>query len=271
MTGWTAEAVLAAAADWTWAPPDARQVRTDEYQLVEYPEYYHSSYPVKVVWSRSGRLAGELIDEVAWRAREWGHAEVAWHISAATRPAGTEAELTRRGATLAETLQVLAYDMSAGLPALDEPAGVDWKIVQDEETARASQRIQQEVWGGGGDEVDQASVDRALAEAKDGLASWSSFSVVAFIGGQPASDGGCTLAGEVARLWGAGTRPALRGQGGYRVVLGRRMAVAREQGATLALVKGRVETSAPILRRAGFRGYGEEYTYRLALDGGTAP
>jgi hypothetical protein len=34
-------------------------------------------------------------------------------------------------------------------------------------------------------------------------------------------------------------------------------------------VKGRVETSAPILRRAGFRGYGEERSYRLALDGGT--
>jgi hypothetical protein len=43
------------------------------------------------------------------------------------------------------------------------------------------------------------------------------------------------------------------------------MAVARERDATLALVKGRVETSAPILRRAGFALYGEERCYRLDL------
>lgn len=268
MTGWTADAVLAAAADWTWVPPDARQVRTDDYQLVEYPAYYHSD-PVKVVWCCSGRPSGELIDEVGRRVTEWGHAEVGWDVSATTRPAGIAAELTRRGATLAETAQVLAYDMTGGRPALDEPSGVEWKIVQDEDTARASQRIQLDVWDDGGAEPDQATVDRALAEARDGLAHWSSFSVVAFIGGQPASSGGCTLVDGVARFWGAGTRPALRGRGGYRVVLGRRMAVAREHGATLALVKGRADTSAPILRRAGFRSYGEQHTYRLVLDGGT--
>jgi GNAT superfamily N-acetyltransferase len=269
VTGWTADAVLAAAADWTWVPPDARQLRTDDYQLVEYPEYYHLSLPVKVIWSRSGRPAGELIDEVAGQVREWGHGEVGWHISAVTRPAGTEAELARRGATVADTWQVLAYDMTGGLPPLDEPAGVVTKIVRDEQTAEASQRIQQDVWSDGG-EVDQASVDRALAEARDGLADWSSFQVVAFIGGQPASDGGCTLAGGAARLWGGGTRPAFRGRGAYRAVLARRMAVARAHGATLALVKGLVDTSVPILRRAGFRVYGGERSYRLVLDGGTS-
>ena len=31
----------------------------------------------------------------------------------------------------------------------------------------------------------------------------------------------------------------------------------------MALVKGRVETSAPILRRAGFAAYGEERAYRV--------
>jgi hypothetical protein len=43
------------------------------------------------------------------------------------------------------------------------------------------------------------------------------------------------------------------------------MALAREHGATLALVKGRVETSGPILRRAGFTAYGEERSYCVSV------
>jgi hypothetical protein len=40
-----------------------------------------------------------------------------------------------------------------------------------------------------------------------------------------------------------------------------RLAIARSHGARLALVKGRVETSGPILRRAGFTAYGQERSY----------
>ena len=76
--------------------------------------------------------------------------------------------------------------------------------------------------------------------------------------GAPAATGGCTRAGAVARLWGAGTRPDLRGRGAYRALVAHRIAVAHELGATLALVKGRVATSAPILRRLGFTAYGQE-------------
>jgi hypothetical protein len=46
---------------------------------------------------------------------------------------------------------------------------------------------------------------------------------------------------------------------------GSRIGLAREHGATLALVRGRVQTSGPILLRAGFTGYGEERLYRLAV------
>lgn len=78
--------------------------------------------------------------------------------------------------------------------------------------------------------------------------------------------GGCGLVGEVARLWGAGTRTAFRGRGAYRLVLAERLRLAAAQGATLALVKGKVDTSGPILRRAGFAAYGEERAYRLDLS-----
>jgi hypothetical protein len=263
VTGWTEAEVAAAAAAWCWVPPDAGEVLTDDYQLASYPAHYHT-YPACVLWSRSERPAGELIGEVAGHVRGWGLAEVHWCVSADTRPAGTEAELVRRGATLADTAQVLGYDMGAGLPGLDEPAGVRWEVVSDEASVRANRLIYREVWGEGG-EPDEAEVGQELASVRQQLADWSGFRVVSFVNGEPASFGGCTLVDGVARLWGAGTRAALRGHGAYRVVLARRMALAREHGATLALVRGRVETSAPILRRAGFRGYGEVRAYKIAV------
>ncbi len=64
----------------------------------------------------------------------------------------------------------------------------------------------------------------------------------------------------------AGTRSAWQHRGAYRAVLAERLHRAPDQGATLALVKGRVATSAPILKRAGFSPYGEERCYRLDVD-----
>jgi hypothetical protein len=69
----------------------------------------------------------------------------------------------------------------------------------------------------------------------------------------------------VARLWGGGVVPEARGRGAYRAVLAERLRYACEQGATLALVKGRVETSGPVLRRAGFAAHGQERSYVLTL------
>jgi hypothetical protein len=266
VSAWTQEAIVAAAAAWRWVPPDAHQVLTPEYQLVWYPEHYRT-FPVVVLWSRSERPVGELIEEAGQYARVWGHREVHWSVTDATRPTGTEAELLRRGAPLAETAQVLAYDMTAGLSGLaglPESPGVTWQVVSDEASVRAGQVVDREVWGNPKAPTD-AEIELALAEAERGLADWSSFRIVSYLNGEPASFGGCTLVDGVARLWGAGTRAALRGHGAYRVVLARRMAVAREHGATLVLVKGRVETSAPILRRAGFRPYGEQRTYLVEV------
>ncbi len=51
-----------------------------------------------------------------------------------------------------------------------------------------------------------------------------------------------------------------------RAVLAERLRLARDHGATLALVKGRVLTSGPILLRAGFADYGEERCYWLPVS-----
>ena len=85
------------------------------------------------------------------------------------------------------------------------------------------------------------------------LAAWSSFRVLASVRGEPAAVGGCTLRGEVAHLWGAVTLREYRRRGAYRAVLAERVRLAHVHGATLALAKGALETSGPILLRVRVR------------------
>lgn len=297
MRRWTREAVTAAADEWVWVPPDAEQVLTDEYQLIAYPHYYQ--HPTQVAWSAAGRPAAELVDEVAAQVRRWGRDRVFWWVRADSRPADTEAVLRSRGATLAQTVTVLAYDLTDGLPDLGLPGGLAGpafaalplaarpvsghgtanapagtrlvpaelmraELVRTEPTLRASQLVNAEVWD---ERPERTAADIAaeLAEVRAALEAWSDFRIVVYADGQPAAAGGCGLVDGVARLWGAGTRQAFRGRGAYRVLLAARIGLAREHGATLALVKGRVETSGPILRRAGFTAYGQERSYCLRV------
>ena len=82
--------------------------------------------------------------------------------------------------------------------------------------------------------------------------------------GVPIGTAGHVMAGDVLRLWGACVAPEARGTGVYRALLDHRLRAGVASGARMALVKGRVETSAPVLLRAGFQRYGEERSYRLA-------
>jgi GNAT superfamily N-acetyltransferase len=168
--------------------------------------------------------------------------------------------LTDRGAVVSDTVQVLALELS-DLPAGD-PA-VHWEIVHDEQTLRDARQVYREVWGGPEPSADRW--ERDLAEVALPVGEREAFQLVAYVEGEPASAGGCTRAADVARLWGAATRPAWRGHGAYRAVVAARLDLAREHGATLGLVKGLVTTSGPILRRLGFTAYGEERLLTLDL------
>ncbi len=108
-----------------------------------------------------------------------------------------------------------------------------------------------------------ADLDRWAVEAADGHVR-----VVGAVEGVPCTTGGMTLVDDVARLWAGVTLPEFRGRGGYRAVLAERLRVARERGATMGLVKGRVETSAPILRRLGFDVFDDERAYRRSTAHG---
>ena len=76
--------------------------------------------------------------------------------------------------------------------------------------------------------------------------------------GEPVGTGGITIADGVGRLWSGSVLEQHRGRGVYRALLAARLAYAVAHGCTMGLVKGRVETSGPILRRAGFEVYGQE-------------
>jgi GNAT superfamily N-acetyltransferase len=89
--------------------------------------------------------------------------------------------------------------------------------------------------------------------------------LVAYVHGAAAGSGGVTMADDVARLWGGAVVPAARGRGVYRAVLAERLTYAVAQGASMALVRGKADTSGPILRRAGFTAFGHEILYDVPL------
>jgi GNAT superfamily N-acetyltransferase len=266
LSPWTRERVLDAAAEMEWLPDGAIELQTEDYRLVRYPDAVldPTFHAAQVTWSRTTRPLEEVIDEIAAHVRGWNLPGVAWWVSAASQPPDTEQALRGHGAELIDAVQVLARELGGGLPDLDVPAGVAVELVRDERTFRASSAVTVRGWGR--TEPDEAETAAKLAEALQNLATWSSFRVVAFDHGEPVSTGGCTLDGEVAQLWGAVTLPASRGRGSYRAVLAERLRLARDHGATLALVKGRVLTSGPILLRAGFADYGEERCYWLPVS-----
>lgn len=256
-TPWDDAAVLAASTAWSWVPDFARSVRTEEYLVVAYPESFLTPTGARVLGSDGAdRDPHDLVDEVHAVARDLGRDRLWWTVSDTTSP-GVEAEVERRGGTVVERSDVLAFDLSTGrVPDLGVPGDVAVRRVVKRADVLESLVISQLAFGG--NEPDDAEVDLNVAEVDKGLVDDSGGRVLASVDGRPASTGGWTLAGPVARFWGAGTHPDLRGRGAYRAVLQARLRHVVDGGATLALTHGRVETSSPILRSVGFRRYGEQ-------------
>ncbi len=251
----TPEHVLAEAAAWVWVPPEARTVDTDEFLLIAYPAYF-SDPTVATRWN-SERPADELIDDVLDAAHGLGRDCVNFfELGDATRPPELERRLRERGAELTETLAVLALDLTAGLPDLDVPGDLEVRRVTTLDDLRATDAIDVQVFGGSpADEESLAATASRLAEDHRFLA---------LRDGVPVGAAGHLVVGETIRLWGGAAVPEARHTGVYRALLDHRLRIGHEEGCRLALVKGRVDTSAPVLLRAGFRQFGEIRAYRLA-------
>lgn len=252
-----AAAVMSAALAWSYAPAGTPEVRTEEFLLVARPTTWVN--PTIVNRIDSPRPSGELVGAVLRAAEKLGREDITFWTHSGTRPADLAEHLLARGAVLDEVLAVLARPL-VDLPDLAVPGDVEVRVAIDLDTLLDLDRVSVAVFGG-----TLTTEDDLLATYDGDLATGVGF--VAYRGASPVASAGLTIRDGAARLWGAGTLPEARHTGAYRALLAHRLLVGRDHGAAMALVKGRLETSAPILRRAGFASYGEERSYRLIVAG----
>ena len=260
----SAEKVIAASNAWSWIPDNATTEATEEYLLVRFPDYFE--HPLELLrFSPAEGPAGypEAIDTVLDRARRFDAGDLYWWVRLDSPPEVAKL-LAARGATVDETLDVLAVDLSPGPPELLPPArAVTLRWATDVATLRDGTQVGVVVFGGS-----MPPEDRLVEEAKRDTATVASGDggmVVAYCDGEPVGSGGIAMAEGVARLWGGAVRQEARRQGVYRAILDARLRYGAAHGAAMALVKGRIQTSAPILRQAGFAAYGREIMYRVPL------
>ena len=257
----TVESVTAATNAWSWTLDNMTVVEDGQYKIGRLPDYF--DHQLTVMEFRPSGPLGPAVDAVLERARAFGLPKLRWEIRLDS-PAELPAELTARGGDLVLELDVLACDLRKGAPTLPS-ASVDVRTrwATDLETARDASAISVAGFGGAlppDDRIEaNAAKDAANVPAGEGGM------LVGYVNGLPSGAGGVTMVDGVARLWGGVVVPSARGQGVYRAVLDARLAYAWAHGATMALVKGKIDTSAPILRRAGFAAYGRQPVYDIPL------
>lgn len=253
-----ADAVATASAAWVYVPDVATVVETDDFLLVRYPPWFDAEL-VLAGFHPQGDV-GTAIAAALEAARASGLAELTWWVKL-DAPPGVEQTIADLGER-DETLDVLALDLSAGVP----PTGasdVEVRWVLDDASVRASHEVTAAVFGGAVPPEERIAVE--AEQARGDLAAGAAALGVAHLEGRPVGSGGVSVVDGVARLWGGSVLEHARGRGAYRALLGARLAFGAEHGARMALVKGRVETSGPILRRAGFEVFGQERSYRVPL------
>jgi hypothetical protein len=226
----------------------------DEYRLTFHPDR------TIVQWSATDRPLPELIAEVRNRVRDAGRPVLRWWVNDRTAPADTAEVLQQHGFELIETVEVLAVELidpDQLTAALQVPEDVIARPANDAESIYLAGQIGSKVFN------EAPPTPAQLAEDNEHLAQESppTRRYVAYLENQPVGSAGYTLVDDVLRLWGGGVLPEARGRGAYRALLAARCLDGIRRGATLALVKGRTETSAPVLRRAGFASYGIEKCY----------
>lgn len=261
MAEWDPESVMAAADEWAWIPEGAPHVRTPDYLVIRYPDWFVFPTTARVLRPPDG--ASAVIDEAHAIVRGW-HRDCVWWVVSDNGPSpAVEEELRRRGAEVTERTDILAIPLGGGVPDVAAPDDVQVRAVEDESSLRDALSVEADAFEWPEPTAEQ--VRDGLAEVRAGQASGLAGRLVAYVDGRPAATAGWGRAGEVLRLWGAGTAQAFRGRGAYRALLDARLQLGEELGCTLALTHGRVHTSAPILKRVGFTRYGEQRQLRIGV------
>jgi GNAT superfamily N-acetyltransferase len=247
---WPAGEVLRASAAWVsrWFPPDA--VHVD----LGWLEFYVADGAATVMRVVPGDMpAAELAGRVLGELRGRRVAEAFWSVGPGFVPEGAGRVLLALGAGVDRTIDICAYPLGGLLPGGPLPGAVTARPVLTRQDAADYERASAAAWGYR--QPSDADIDRTFAALAPGC-------FTGYWDKTPAGAGGYTLAGEVARLWGAGVVPAFRGRGVYRALVRARLAQASGRGAALALVHAE-PTSSPVLRRLGFRVYGQRQVLAL--------
>lgn len=249
--------ILRAAASWAWFPRDSERA-DDHLLLVRYPTRFGGG--VRGSQVRSSSDAATVLDHALERTREWGESRLTFWTNPSDGP-DLEEELRRRGAEHIDTVAVLAGAIDE--LTVDVPPEATGEVVRTLDQVRDVDAINVPVWEQA--PLDDEGLRVELGEVTARRKAGEGLRVLGRLDGRPVSTGGCTIVDGFTRLWGAATLPEFRGRGVYRAVLAERLRASVGLGATTALVKGRVATSAPILTRVGFHHYGDERAYRLDL------
>ncbi len=179
-------------------------------------------------------------------------------------PADLEAELSARGATVKLVLEIMAADLSGGVPELRQPVvDVSLRWATDAATARDGVTMEAAAFNGAVPPDDR--IEALAARNAASVPAGGGGMVVAYLDGEPIGSGGVQVVDGVARLTGGVVVPQWRRRGVYRALLGARLTYAVGQGATMALVKANPTTSGPILLASGFTSYGPEPVYAVPL------
>jgi GNAT superfamily N-acetyltransferase len=247
--GWSRQRVLEESAAWTspWYPPGSL------HRNLGWLEYYVVGSTATVMrLGAMGRDVDRLVESVRAELRSEQVTEAYWTVGPASWPPGLDDALISAGAGVDSTVDICAHDLTDGVPDALDCAGatssVSVRHVRSRQDVAAFQRVTAAAWGY--PPPSQDDVERAVANLRRGyvLGCWQ---------GEPVGVGGCTLAADVARFWGAAVVPAARGQGVYRALVRARMADAAAHGATLALVHAQPGSSA-VLQRVGFTVHGQQ-------------
>jgi ribosomal protein S18 acetylase RimI-like enzyme len=257
-----ARRVRAAAAAWRWIPYDATTVTGAGADLVisgDHARVYGTD-------AMSRTPAPDLVDEARALAAEAGATSLTWVVLTAGRPADLDDVLAARGAALVEDLEVMARPLGRELPHPAGPPAIDLRLVDTPRLLSQAYELDSTVLG---TPIRSAHFLRVaatvLAKQVAAGADRTQYRYVSVADSMVVATAGLTLDASVARLWGAAVLPEHRRRGHYQALLATRTRVAVRRGATLALAKARTGTSAPLLRRAGFRVYGRERHHRLTV------
>jgi GNAT superfamily N-acetyltransferase len=250
--------VTAAANAWLWFPPDAQIVDSADFLLINWPDYFKME-PSLMRFTPTDDIE-TAFNIAAETARSWGFQSlISWVKLDA--PDGFEGLLRERGKPR-EKLDVFALDLSVGLPTVEPGFEIRWRGGLESSRDFAAVGIAAFAEGS---IPDDSTLAKLGAEAQEDYRLGRGAQVLVYDRDRAVGAAGLAMAGTVARLWGGGVIPEARGRGAYRTMVAARLRYAVDNGATVALVKGRVETSGPILRRLGFKVYGQERSYSVKV------